>query len=130
MAVATTALAVGDVVSMRVGPQQAIFTHRIVRLVERGDGLWMETKGDANAKPDPSLVPASDVIGRVTIAIPFAGYLIAALSTGSGAGTILGLAGFLLALTLLLESRAEAGPRRARRPASAADGSGVPALPA
>ena len=111
----STGLAVGDIVSMRVGPQQAVFTHRIVRIVQRGDGLWLETKGDANPQADPSLVPAAAVIGRVTIAIPFAGYLITALSTPSGAGMILGLAGLLLALTLLLDGDDEAASVRSGR---------------
>ena len=53
------ALAVGDVVSMQVGPEQTTFTHRIVALVERADGRWIRTQGDANAAPDPTLVPAA-----------------------------------------------------------------------
>ena len=104
-------LRVGDLVSMRVGPAQAIFTHRIVRLADRGDGLWLETKGDANVKPDPVLVPASAVIGRVSLAIPGIGYVIAALSTSSGLALVGGLAGVLLALVMLLEG-VEAGANR------------------
>ena len=56
---------VGDVVSLQVGEQRAVFTHRIVRLAEREGAVWLETQGDANAAPDPSLVPATAVIGRV-----------------------------------------------------------------
>ena len=50
-------LAVGDVVSLRVGPEQTTYTHRIIALVERADGRWIRTQGDANAAPDPTLVP-------------------------------------------------------------------------
>ncbi|MCI0583560.1 MAG: signal peptidase I [Chloroflexi bacterium] len=113
-----SALGVGDLVSMRVGPEQAVFTHRIVRIVDRSDGLWLETKGDANATPDPVLVPASAVIGRVVVAISGIGYVIAALSTSSGLLLAGGMAGVLLALVLLLEG-AESGASR-RRAAGAA----------
>ena len=43
------ALREGDVVSLRSGPQRAVFTHRITRVVDRADGRWIETRGDANA---------------------------------------------------------------------------------
>lgn len=110
-------LAVGDVVSIRVGPEQAVFTHRIVRFVDRSDGRWIETKGDTNATPDPSLVPVAAVLGRVVIAVPALGYVLAALSSPAGVGLVVGLAGILLALVLLLE---DADPSRAdRRPAAA-----------
>ncbi len=56
-----TDLAVGDVVSMKIGPEHAVFTHRIIRIVERDDGLWIETKGDANTTADPAITP---IVGR------------------------------------------------------------------
>ena len=77
-------LAVDDVVSLRVGPERAVFTHRITRLVTRDDGLWLATWGDGNEDPDPSLVPASAVIGRVDHFVPYAGFLIALLGSLSG----------------------------------------------
>ncbi len=91
-------LAVGDVVSVRSGPAKAIFTHRIVRLVQREGSLWLETKGDANPSPDPSILPASDVLGRVEVSIPYAGYLLAL--TSSLSGMVLVVAVGLLLLTL------------------------------
>ena len=101
-------LAVGDIVSIKVGPDHAVFTHRIIRLVERPDGLWIETKGDANRDPDPSITPASAVIGHVAVSIPRLGYLVAALSSPSGTGMVLGLAGLLLALAMLISPNAPA----------------------
>lgn len=109
-------LDVGDVVSIRVGPGQAVFTHRIVRIVDRPDGRWIETKGDANAAPDPSFVPVAAVLGRVVIAVPGLGYVLIALSSPAGVGLVVGLAGILLALTLLFED-AEASQAN-RRPAA------------
>src|SRR5438552_3351357 len=63
-------LAPGDVVSLQVGEERTVFTHRIVDLVPRDDGLWVRTKGDANAEPDPSLVPATSILGRVIWSFP------------------------------------------------------------
>ena len=97
-------LAVGDVVSMQVGPGRTTYTHRVVAIVDRADGRWIRTQGDANPTPDPTLVAAGDVIGRVEVVVPFAGYLLAVLSLPMGAMFVLGLAATLLAIAWLLES--------------------------
>jgi signal peptidase len=94
----------GDVVSLQVGPERTTYTHRIVDIASRPDGVWIRTKGDANAEPDPSLVPATAVVGRVVWSIPFAGYLMALLSLPVGIVFVLGLAATLLAIAWLLES--------------------------
>lgn len=96
-------LAVGDVVSIQNGPDRAIYTHRIVRVVERDGGPWLETKGDANAAPDPAIVPAPAVLGRVIVAIPYAGYLVALGSRPSGVVLLLGLAMALLLVGWILD---------------------------
>ena len=96
-------LAVGDVVSLRVGPKQVIFTHRVTRLVPRDDGLWIETKGDNNATIDPSIVPATDVIGRVQVVIPLFGFLIQVLSTASGLALLFMSGAVLLGFAFALE---------------------------
>jgi signal peptidase I len=104
-----------QVVSVRVGERQAVFTHRIIRLVEREDGLWLATQGDANPEPDPSLIPATAVIGRVDWQVPYMGYLITLMSTVSGVAFLVSMAGFLLAGAWLLETL-EDDQREARRP--------------
>ena len=96
-------LAVGDVVSLKVGPKQVIFTHRITRLVPRDDGLWIETKGDNNATIDPSIVPATDVIGRVQVVIPLLGFVVQVLSTPSGLALTFMAGAVLLGLAFALE---------------------------
>ena len=108
----------GDVVSVRVGEQQAVFTHRIVRIVPRDDGLWLETKGDANEKADPSIIPATAVIGRLEATIPYAGYAVRLLSTSQGVLFLLALGVLILAGAWTLESLEldqEAARRRAAR---------------
>jgi signal peptidase len=103
-------LDVGDVVSMQVDAARTTFTHRIITVVDRPDGRWIRTQGDANPSPDPTLVPATAVIGRVDASIPYMGYLLALLSLPVGVLFVLGLAGTLLAVAWLLESL-EPAPR-------------------
>jgi signal peptidase I len=110
-------LHVGDVVSMRVKEANAIFTHRIQLVVDRPDGRWVQTKGDANAEADPTLVPASAIIGRVVVSFPFMGYVLALLSIPIGVIFVVGLAATLLAIAWLLESL-EPLPAPRKRPAA------------
>jgi len=97
-------LAPGDVVSMRVAEANAIFTHRIEAVVDRPDGRYVRTKGDANPDADPTLVKASAIIGRVELSIPYMGYLLALLSIPTGVIFVVGLAATLLSIAWLLES--------------------------
>jgi signal peptidase len=113
--VAPADLRVGDIVSLRSGSGAgAIFTHRITRIVTRPDGLWIETKGDANPIVDASITPASEVVGRVEFDIPYAGYLLRLLSLPSGILMVVCLAGLLVALSWFVES-IEAERRANRR---------------
>jgi len=102
-------LAVGDVVTLRSGADRAVFTHRIIRLAERDGRVWIETQGDANATPDPSLTSTDAVMGRVGLFIPFAGYMLTLYSAPSGVIFVLSLGMVLLVLGISLE------PQSARR---------------
>ena len=92
-------LRVGDVVTVREGTKAPV-THRIVRFADlpssSGPVHHVELKGDANAAPDPVLVPASAILGRVELSLPFAGYLAALLASP------LGLVGFLACCVTIL----------------------------
>ncbi len=107
-------LRVGDVVSLRSGTEQAVFTHRIIRLAERDGAPWIETRGDANAAPDPSITPATAVIGRVTTSLPWAGYLLALLSTPQGVVLMLSVGATLMVLAEILGSIDDDRRRRSR----------------
>ena len=138
-------LAPGDIVTMRVGPRQSIFTHRIVRLLTLDGIPFIETKGDSNAAPDGATVPVSAVIGRVVWWSPLAGFLLALLSVPIGVVFVLGLGLTLGAVAFLLEGiepdltgqvgdgaiaatgRVRSGPVAATGPVAA---SGTPALAA
>jgi signal peptidase len=104
-------LAVGEIVTVRVGPRASVFTHRITRLLAVDGAPSLETKGDANAEPDGATTPTSAVVGRVTFWIPVAGYLLALLSVPIGVVFILGL-GLCLVLAAILLEPAEPDPLR------------------
>ena len=104
------ALAVGEIVSLRAAPGTGVFTHRIVRIVERDGAVWIETKGDANASADPSILPATAVLGRVVLAVPYAGYLIALGSRPSGLVLIAAVGLLLITLGWVLDSGRRADP--------------------
>jgi signal peptidase I len=107
-------LAPGQIVSLKAGPQNTLYTHRIVAVIDQADGRWVRTKGDANPEDDPTLVPASAIVGRTEFIVPLAGYLIALLSMPAGVMFIIGLAASLLAGAWLLESVESDGSRPRR----------------
>lgn len=91
---AGSAVFVGDVGSKAVGKGEVItfrqrasvaageddgtnlVTHRVVEVLEREDGRYFRTKGDANEDPDPRLVPAEALVGERTFSVPVLGQLI------------------------------------------------------
>ncbi len=112
----------GDVVSIRVGAKHAVFTHRIVRLATLPDGLYLETRGDGNEHPDPALVPATAVIGRVSVQVPWVGYGLALLGSVQGVSFVIAFGIVLLAGAWLLETledEQQESMRRAARQAPA-----------
>ena len=104
--VAPESIVVGDIVSLRSGPDRAIFTHRVIRVVDRDGTTWFETQGDANTGPDPSLTSETAVIGRVTTTIPAIGYLIALISSPSGITFVVALGLLLLLVGWFIEAPA------------------------
>jgi signal peptidase len=93
---------VGDIVSVDV-PGGPTYTHRVVEVVAQPDGPWLRTKGDANASPDPALVDADWVLGRVDVAVPALGFAVRLLSIPSGLLTILSMSILLFTMAMLLE---------------------------
>jgi len=57
---------VGDVVTVKSG--EFTYTHRVVEKLENDR---FSLKGDANEDPDPNLVEASQIVGRVILVFPF-----------------------------------------------------------
>ncbi|MGD0122446.1 MAG: signal peptidase I [Candidatus Limnocylindrales bacterium] len=92
----------GDVVMLKE-TSGVLVSYRITRVVQLPDGLYIETRGDANASVDPVLVPVSQVMGRVDLAIPGLGYLLFLLTIPAGVLAILGVALAMLFSIWLLE---------------------------
>ena len=66
----------GDVITFLRGNNEVPVTHRVVGVVDSGDGITFETKGDANDAVDAGLVPSENVLGVVFVTIPYIGYVI------------------------------------------------------
>ncbi len=72
---------VGDIITftgtVSDSPEQnsPFVTHRVVEILNEGEGLSFVTKGDANNTTDVNPVAASRVVGRVVLVIPWLGYL-------------------------------------------------------
>ena len=102
-------LEAGEVATFRTSAGVAV-THRVMRVIDRQDGTWFETKGDANAHPEPALWPESAVVGRVVVAAPGLGYASWLLRTPLGWLNVIIVGGWIVMARRLLDgNRAPAG---------------------
>jgi signal peptidase I len=99
--VPTETLVVGDVVTV-LEPTGRLVTHRIVRLATLHGAQYLETRGDASRGPDPVLLPASSVVGRLVVAVPALGYLEWLLTRPLGWLTVASVLAAVLLCELLL----------------------------
>jgi signal peptidase len=110
---------VGDAVAFRL-PNGAVVTHRVVEVVDADAGRFLQTKGDANDDPDPSLIPVASVVGTVHVSLPILGFLLAMLGMPIGVVAIISVAGTLLTAIWLLEEFEELDEAEEARSALAA----------
>ena len=90
-------LRVGTVISFHApGEPDHLTTHRIVARQEHPEGLFLQTKGDANPSPDPNLTPVGSVVGVMTTVAPRAGFWLAFFQSPPGRAAVLGLPLLLL----------------------------------
>jgi signal peptidase len=123
---------VGEIVSIDV-PGGPTYTHRVVGIVEGADGPSLQTKGDANALPDPSLVRPDWVMGRVESSVPVLGFFVRLLSVPSGLLAILSMSILLFTTAMLLEDlewERRSRHRRAVAATLAASSTAAPTAPA
>lgn len=97
-----------DVITYRRPSSSTLVTHRVVEVVESGDQRQFRTKGDANEEPDPRLVSAGQVIGRVAFSVPLVGYAVSFAGTDLGLLTLVALPAGVLALLELRDLYADA----------------------
>jgi signal peptidase len=82
-----SSIEIGDVVTIRAD-NGAVITHRVVEIDDSESVVWLRLKGDANDSIDAAPVPFRMVVGTVTAIVPFAGYLVGALTLPSGVAAV------------------------------------------
>jgi signal peptidase I len=115
--VPTASLRAGDVITYRPpagATTHDLVTHRIVAVAHGRGGRVFRTKGDANPVADPwTFTLARPTQARVRAGIPYAGFLVAALSDRRARLLIVGLPALLIALSTLAGLWREAGAEAA-----------------
>lgn len=75
---------VGDIITFLPSlPGEDPITHRVIA-IEHNSPLQFLTKGDANTGGDPASVPEQNLLGRVSLHIPYLGYAVEFLKTPWG----------------------------------------------
>jgi signal peptidase len=70
-----------DLITFKNTESGGTTTHRIVKIELSQGNYFVFTKGDANKYIDQTPTKTDDIIGKVILALPFAGTLLAALSS-------------------------------------------------
>jgi signal peptidase I len=97
-------LGAGDVVTVDLG-SGTILTHRVDEVVQQDDRRMFRLKGDANPAADPVLVTQDRLVGRVVLALPLLGYLLAMMSMPVGVAALVSIGLLLLTGAWLLDDR-------------------------
>lgn len=83
---------VGDIITYRSATEPVtVTTHRVIEVMDNDGSLMFHTKGDANEDPDAYTVPAENVLGRVLLSVPHAGYAMSYVRTPLGLGLLIGI---------------------------------------
>jgi len=87
----------GDVITFRSpnDPSKQV-SHRVVEVVNDGNGLDFRTKGDNNEQPDQQLIPAENLVGKVRFHLPYLGYVVDWLRGREGFLLFVGIPGILI----------------------------------
>ncbi len=82
----------GDIITFAAPTENSVIvTHRVTQVIDGESGLMFRTKGDANEEPDIYTVPAENVVGRVWMSIPYAGYFADFVRSRLGLGLLIGI---------------------------------------
>ncbi|MGP4040712.1 signal peptidase I SipW [Gracilibacillus sp. D59] len=86
----------GDVITF-MDKEKKLVTHRIVDIVQSGEHVMYETKGDNNNAADPSPVLSDNVVAEYKgFTIPYLGYVVNFANSQTGSALLLILPGILL----------------------------------
>jgi signal peptidase len=109
----TQAIEEGDIITFVRGENSKPVTHRVAGIEERGDTTVFTTKGDANEDVDAQPIPAGNVIGEVSVTIPYIGHVIQFAQRPVGFVLLvllpLGLLGLSEVWTLVRKQRGDGG---------------------
>lgn len=89
------AIRLGDIITYRSPRNGELTTHRVVG-IEESSPLLFQTRGDANEDPDPYLVPAANIAGKVVFDVPLLGYAADFVRTPLGFILMLGIPGMAI----------------------------------
>lgn len=89
---------VGEVITFKSSGADVPITHRIENIYQENGSLWYTTKGDANEEADTSVVPHASIIGKVWVALPYAGYVLDFARQPLGFGFLIVLPALLIIL--------------------------------
>ena len=117
-----TELQAGDVITFMLD-EDTVATHRIVQVVPDQDEpevLRYQTKGDANAAVDGTLVHYKNVIGTPVFTIPYLGYVANYVQNPPGTYIAISVGALLLVLMLLPDllsnEEEEPKPKKSKKP--------------
>jgi signal peptidase I len=86
----TSRLHTGDVISFKLPGIDTPICHRVIDVQQTKEGLFFQTRGDANEDADQNLVPADSVTGMGVLHLPYVGRLTELAKTGKSPVFILG----------------------------------------
>lgn len=114
-------LKTGDIITfIDPGSGAGSITHRIAA-VHTGDELTFTTRGDANDCDDREPVPAGNIIGKLVLALPYAGYLVTWSRTKVGLIILVIMPGLLIIALELKNLLRYTGGKKAKRQEAAAE---------
>jgi signal peptidase len=127
--VADNEVTVGDAVTYS-SIEGTLTTHRVIAMPHQRGVQYLQTQGDANAKPDPNYVNVAAVVGTPIAHLPYAGYVTSFLFSPLGRLLVFGppLAALLMVQVRLI--RAALRRNTTLAPASAANPALVGPAPA
>jgi signal peptidase len=89
-------LKVDDIITYQDGPEK-LTTHRIVGVIESGDNILYETRGDNNKSKDLTPVLSDNVVAKYSgFTIPYLGYFIDFSKSPAGSAMLLIIPGIFL----------------------------------
>lgn len=86
----------GDIITF-LQSEKEVVTHRVNGVVDQGDQVMYQTKGDNNEDIDTNLVPSTNVVAKYTgVTIPYLGYFMNFSRSSTGTAVLLIVPGILL----------------------------------